>query len=611
MALQSTFEIYIGGERIGAIKEFSLIEKVGHHATFNMTARMDVLERISENTSLMADSKNFLGQNFAIQVSAIGNLEGYQQLEFKGVVTNIENSKGFFATEGDTIMIQGMSSSIITDDGPHMASYAEQMLSDIAEQAIGSYDHSKLNVVIAPENNDTLLYAVQHMESSFEFLQRLAASRGEFLLYNKDTLYFGKPDLGDDVTLTYGTDLHKFSLGISPKTNKFKYFTHNYFTNEAVETKTDDVASDSQGYTSFATGVANDLYYKETNIHHNVYDDTQLQQRLDQQVALQRKMIEQQQVSVSGMSDNPGVGLGKIISINDESGSYGRYRVTDITHEVNETGKYQNKFTAVSADIDVYPLTDIHSFPKCGTQIAKIIENKDPEGMGRIKVQFPWQVPMGQMTPWIRMAIPHGGQDQGFHFIPEKGDEVLISFEQDNAEKPYMSGALYHGTAKPDSWATENNDIKAIRTRSGHTIELNDTNGEEKISIYDKDASTIIFDTQAKSLTIQATETIDIVAKNINITAEENITIGAQQNVEIAAQADLNALAEGNVALQSTGDTTMRSNASLSIEATTDATVKGQNAIIEGQVGAEVNGAQTKVTGSAMTEVTGSILKLN
>ena len=43
----------------------------------------------------------------------------------------------------------------------------------------------------------------------------------------------------------------------------------------------------------------------------------------------------------------------------------------------------------------------------------------------------------------------------------------------------------------------------------------------------------------------------------------------------------------------------------------TDATVKGQNAIVEGKVGAELNATQTKVTGKAMTEVSGAMLKLN
>ena len=59
--------------------------------------------------------------------------------------------------------------------------------------------------------------------------------------------------------------------------------------------------------------------------------------------------------------------------------------------------------------------------------------------------------------------------------------------------------------------------LKAIRTRSGHTIELNDTEGEEKINIYDNEGSIITFDTQAKSLTINATESIEFGTKILTL----------------------------------------------------------------------------------------------
>ncbi|GAL64992.1 phage baseplate assembly protein V [Algibacter lectus] len=56
-------------------------------------------------------------------------------------------------------------------------------------------------------------------------------------------------------------------------------------------------------------------------------------------------------------------------------------------------------------------------------------------------MQFPWQKPTGETTPWIRVVTPHGGGDKGFHFIPEVGEEVLIGFEGANAERPYMMGS--------------------------------------------------------------------------------------------------------------------------------------------------------------------------
>jgi len=115
-------------------------------------------------------------------------------------------------------------------------------------------------------------------------------------------------------------------------------------------------------------------------------------------------------------------------------------------------------------------------------------------------------------------------------FIPELEEEVLIDFEGGNAEKPYMLGSLYHGTAKPDSWKTDTNDIKAIRTRSGHTIEFNDASGAESITITDINKNTIYIDTANNNITVSANETMTFNAKNMQINVEEDMDINVGKN---------------------------------------------------------------------------------
>jgi len=268
-----------------------------------------------------------------------------------------------------------------------------------------------------------------------------------------------------------------------------------------------------------------------------------------------------------------------------------RYRVTSVTHTTTENGDYENKFEAVTAEFEAYPKTNINAFPKSETQTAVVMENADPEGLGRIRVQFPWQKIMGEMTPWIRIVSPHAGGDKGFHFIPEINEEILVGFEGGNAEQPYMLGSLYNGGGKAHTFKSDANNIKAIKTRSGHTIELNDTNGEEKINIYDNEGSIITFDTQAKSLFITAAESIEFQAKNINI------TIGAKGNIKTASEGDTSIMSQGKTTLQAKGDTEINSDANIKVEAKTDATIKGQNVSTEGKVKAEVKGQQTKVQG--------------
>lgn len=46
-------------------------------------------------------------------------------------------------------------------------------------------------------------------------------------------------------------------------------------------------------------------------------------------------------------------------------------------------------------------------------------------------------------SPWIRVATPMATTGGGMFFRPQVGDEVLVSFDSDNVERPYVSGSLY------------------------------------------------------------------------------------------------------------------------------------------------------------------------
>ncbi|MFD0864184.1 phage baseplate assembly protein V, partial [Sungkyunkwania multivorans] len=128
------------------------------------------------------------------------------------------------------------------------------------------------------------------------------------------------------------------------------------------------------------------------------------------------------------------------------------------------------------------------------------------------------------------VLTPHAGGEKGFHFIPEVGEEVLVGFEGGNAERPYILGALYNGGANPSPWKTDQNDVKAIRTRSGHTIELNDTKGSEYIEITDTNKNVIRIDTANNDIMISAGENMTFNAKNMQINVEENLDITVGKN---------------------------------------------------------------------------------
>ena len=158
------------------------------------------------------------------------------------------------------------------------------------------------------------------------------------------------------------------------------------------------------------------------------------------------------------------------------------------------------------------------------------------------------------MTPWLRMAQPYAGGGKGFSFIPEIGEEVMIDFEGGNAERPYVKGTLYNGVGDVDgAWVANSNSanqVKAIRTRNGHTIEIHDEGNDGYIRIYDNEKENYIltFSTDRKLIMLESTGNIELYAKNdIIMHAGHDINASADNDIFIAASHDMQRTADNDI----------------------------------------------------------------
>ncbi len=555
MALQSQLDIYIGGTAITSFKKFSLQQKITEHHEFELVCRTDVLEQLSGE--MVSQTKNFLGESFIVQIKALGFVGGYKELAFKGIVTAVNSTKGFQNASGDSVVISGKSSSIIADDGPHYASHNDIPLSDILQKTFQGYDTSLLSLAFDPTKTDALHYSVQQNESAYEYATRLAAQYSEWFYYNGSALVFGKTEF-DTVPLSYGIDLQEFSLKLAPKPNKYKYFTNDYLTDEQHEKSTAEVDAGVNGFNQFTNDKSEAIFAKETAVYINSYDDAKLKQRLDTHVTQQKKATVVNQVIVKGKSDNPGVNLGDVVTIQDDMTGYGSFRIIKVTHSATENGKYQNEFEGITAELDVYPNTDMMAFPKSETQIATVMENVDPDGLSRIRVQFPWQKPYGELTPWLRVVSPHAGGEKGFHFIPEKGEEVLIGFEGGNAERPYVMGSLYTGGAQPGAFQSDANDIKAIQSRSGTKLVLDDKAGSTLLT--DQGTASMMMDgggNTSVATDVSHTTTVGKESSVLKMDKDGNIELTGKEKLTITiGESSITMLKDGTITLKGKAITT-------------------------------------------------------
>lgn len=222
--------------------------------------------------------------------------------------------------------------------------------------------------------------------------------------------------------------------------------------------------------------------------------------------------------------------------------------ITELVHYFSADETYSNHFVGVPSACDYPPYSNSDVYPVAQSCRAKVTDNEDPNNLGRIRVQFDWQALLDDemMTPWLRMAQPYAGGGKGFSFIPEIGEEVMIDFEGGNAERPYVKGTLFNGVGDPDSkWLPNNNSsnqIKAIRTRNGHTIEIHDEGGDGYIRIYDnmKENYILTFSTDEKLIKLESTGNIELYAKNdIIMHADHDIISTAGNDIQIDADHDM------------------------------------------------------------------------
>ncbi|TAJ15409.1 hypothetical protein DMA11_01875 [Marinilabiliaceae bacterium JC017] len=608
MALQSIVSININDHTYTNFKNLTISQAVNDHHQFEVTFRWDDLGQADQ--SLFEKCQELIGSPLDIIIEPSDASMQVTEGVFSGIITNTLSGKSDFTGAGSEIILKGYSPTILMDHGPHCTSFEEYTPGDIIREATSPFQGSLAEIVINPVGKNPLPYTVQYNESSFDFMRRLATRLGEWFYYNGQKLVFGT-NSEPTIAMKYGIDLKDFNLNMALTPKTFKYTTREYSTDELVAESCES-GTTLGGFNATTSDKSEQLFTNEALANYNqLAPENSTLQELQEAMDRQKEAHVSRMIRLSGRSTNPALAPGKVISISattaDGDTDYGEYMVTTITHKCISAGNYENNFEALPLEVVIPPYTNVMASPRCNTQTAKVTDNNDPLGMGRVRVQFNWQT--NAMSPWLRVSLPHTGADKGMYFVPEVEDEVVVEFEGGNAEKPFVAGCLYHGNAKPDSFVNETNDIKAIRTRGGHTIQFTDTEGEEKIEIFDNEGSIIIFDTQAKSLTINSTENIEISAKNISISAEENIKIGAQGNIEVAAEGDLSNMANGNLALQSAGDTTLASDGGITIEATADTSLTGQNISAEGKVKAGMVGTQVTIEGQ-MTAVQGATGKM-
>lgn len=496
-------------------------------------------------------------------------------IEFKGFITSASATR---ENSCYRIQVEALSWDALLDDAAACKSFEQKSLSDIVNDVTSEYS-GQLNALIDARFKDEIPYCVQYNETNFQFLQRLARRYGEWLYNDGTRLVFGNLNKHDSVRLSYpGIDIPSYSVDLRTQHVKFNHMSSSYNAYDA--TQKEGINEAKKVYNNLSEKVfkaSESLYTKETlqNLHSGGFADNDGRETvLNVSTKTQARGIKAGMLTYSGTTYCSKIKIGSTLIVVDNfitnpmtnaksPVDQDEILITNLIHHFNADKEYRNYFYGIPAECDYPPYSDSDIYPYAPSCRAKVMDNEDPNNLGRVRVQFDWQAQLNpdMWTPWLRIAQPYAGGEKGFSFIPEIGEEVMIDFEGGNAERPYVKGTLYNGVGNPDGkWlpgGNSSNQIKAIRTRNGHTIEIHDEGNDGYIRIYDnkKENYILTFSTDEKLIKLESTGNIELYAKNdIIMQAGHDITATAGHDITATADHDISESAGNDMFLEAAHD---------------------------------------------------------
>lgn len=83
----------------------------------------------------------------------------------------------------------------------------------------------------------------------------------------------------------------------------------------------------------------------------------------------------------------------------------------------------------------------------CGKHRGVVVENRDPQLLGRLRVQVPSV--LGEAAPFALPAVPYAGPQVGFLALPPIGANVWVEFENCDIDRPIWTGCFWGAGEMP------------------------------------------------------------------------------------------------------------------------------------------------------------------
>jgi len=458
---------------------------------------------------------------------------------FKGIITG--QSIRIDPSVGSALEVECRDEAIKMIVGRKSLTFSQKKDSDIISSIIGTY--SGLTSDVAATNTEWP-EQIQYYVTDWDFIMARAETNGMVITTLNGKVSVFKPDADTSSVLTvgYGDGLYTFNADLNAVTQLGNVKASSWdYKNQVVSSA--EASSSIAGPGNISSKTLSEVIG---------LSDFQLQTTAALESAdltnwSNAQLIKSEFSKIIGeakIQGNASVNPGNYITLQGLGDRFtGDYLVSGVVHNFSEG----NWMTDVSLGLSPMWFTeepDVMAPSASGLlpgvrglfngTVKKIFD--DPDSEYRILVEVPLFDPNGAGI-WARLSNFYSTSGAGVFFLPEVGDEVILGFLNEDPRSPVILGSMYSSSKlQPFSGLSPNekNNIKAIVSKSGVSIEFDDEN--KILTIATPAKNTVVMSDKDKqiSMTDQNSNSIVMSSDGITIKSPKTINIQGQQKVSIA-----------------------------------------------------------------------------
>jgi Rhs element Vgr protein len=553
-----TFTVLTEGEELSKAYEVKSIA-VTKEVNRIPTAKIVLIDGEASTREFKLSNEDLFAPGKKIEITA-----GYHSDEetiFKGIVIK-HNLR--IRQNSSQLIVECRDEAVKMTIGRNSKYFYESKDSEIMEELIGKYGLEK-DVEATDFQHKEL---VQYDAPDWDYMLMRAQANGKLCFVDDGKITIAKPDVGQSEveTITFGATLLDFDAEIDARhqVKKVSSYAWNHADQELLEIAAKDPAVSLNGNLS-SSDLSKIVDLENLQLRHGgAVTDTELQSWADAKLLFQQLAKVRGRVKFQGI---PAVKPNTILKLEGVGDRFnGKVYVSGVSHSISEGNWVVNaqfgidpEWFAESFEVSAKPASGL--LPSInGLQVGIVSQlQDDPDGEDRILVQIPI-IDNKEEGIWCRVSSLDAGDERGYFFRPEIGNEVIIGFINDDPNDAVVLGML-HSSAHPAPiqasddnhekglvtrskmkvWFDDDKKILEISTPAGKVIKLDEDAG--KISIEDDNSNKITIDDSGismespKDINIKASGDVNIEGTNVNVAANAQFKAEGSAGAEVSTSA--------------------------------------------------------------------------